>query len=123
LERNYYFYIALILTIAITIGSLVSLKNVVVETKFVFADKIIHLGAYFLLTLSWLLTFSKNKKNEFTLLVIAVTVLFYGIIIEVFQGVMVSNRQADFYDILANLAGIIAACLFFNTISKKKRIN
>ena len=120
MERNYYFYIALLLTITITIGSLVSLKNVIVETEISFFDKILHYGAYFMLTISWLLTFKKSEKIIITSAIIVLIVFVYGIIIEVFQEILTSNRQADLYDILANLVGIITAYLFFNIIYKKK---
>lgn len=119
MERNYYFYIALFLTIAITIGSLVSLKNVIVETEISFLDKIVHYGAYFMLTISWLLTFKKSKKNVISSVYIVLLVFVYGIIIEASQGVLTSNRHADLYDLLANLVGVITAYLFFNIIYNK----
>jgi VanZ family protein len=121
LARNYYFYIALLLTIAITIGSLVSLKNVIVETKIVSFDKILHLSAYFLLTFSWLLTFKKSSKIVITSVKIASIVFIYGIIIEALQGILTSNREADLYDLLANFGGIVTAYLFFNVICQKNQ--
>jgi len=124
LGRNYFLYIAFCLTTVITIGSLISMKNVV-EPKIDFFDKIVHVGAYLILTLSWLLSYrsrstAKSLKSHF---LIAIAVFVYGIIIEVLQGTITSNRQADFYDIFANLVGITVSFLIFAVVYQKKQMN
>jgi VanZ family protein len=122
LERNYFFYIAVILTIVITTGSLISYnRNPVIATHI--SDKSVHVFGYFLLTLSWLLTYKfKAKQLKFNVL-ISLIVFVYGIIIEALQGTLTNNRQLDFYDIFANLIGIIVAFVFFNIVFQKKLVN
>ena len=120
--RNYFFYIALFLTIAIGVGSLISLKSEL-EIGVQVSDKILHASGYFLLTISWLLAYgSKSGPSKSTILV-TTAVFIYGIIIEILQGVFTSNRQADIYDVFANLAGITTAMIFFALVLKKSDIN
>jgi VanZ family protein len=122
LGRNYFLYIALCLTTVITIGSLISMKDVV-ETKINFFDKIIHVGAYLILTLSWLLSYRSNAKSLKNHFLIAIAVFVYGIIIEVLQATFTSNRQADIYDVFANLVGITISFFIFAVVYQKKQMN
>lgn len=122
LGRNYFFYLALLLTIVITVGSIVSLKNglgIDLQIK----DKILHSGAYFLLTISWLLAFDVKSLQLKSAILIATGVFIYGIIIEILQGILTNYRQADIYDIIANFFGIIVAIIFFALVFKKININ
>ena len=120
LERRLYFFIAISLTIGITIGSLISVKNVIEIPPVKFFDKFLHTSAYFMLTLSWLFAYKKSLKLKKKGILILITVFIYGIIIEVLQGVLTTYRQADYFDMLANLTGIIIAWLFFSLISLRK---
>jgi len=117
--RNYFFYVAVLLTTAITVGSLISLKNGL-EIGVQISDKILHASGYCLLTISWLLAFRPKTYLWKSLVLVALAVFIYGIIIEILQGVFTYNRQADFYDAFANLAGITMATLFFAIVLKKK---
>lgn len=118
LGRNYYFYFAIALTVAIITGSLISVENVIVA-QVQFSDKIVHAFAYCLLTLNWLLAYKpKSKKLRFSLL-ISVIVFVYGIVIEVLQGALTTYRQADLLDVFANLGGIVIAFIFFNLIFRR----
>ncbi len=110
------------LTIAITLGSLISFNPSHIITVH-FSDKIVHVFGYCLLTLSWLIAYKlKTKQLKFSIL-ISVFVFVYGIIIEVLQGILTNNRQLDLYDIFANFVGIIVAFLFFNIVFQKKLMN
>lgn len=120
--RKIILYSAIFLTIAIAVGSLISIKNVV-ETKVHNFDKIIHFGAYFVLALSWLLSFKINEESKKITLLIAFLVFVYGIIIEVLQGTLTDYRQVDIYDIIANFIGIVVAFLFFSLVFQKKKLN
>jgi len=119
LERKFYFYSALLLTIAITIGSLISIPKLEV-TQVQISDKFVHISAYCLLTLNWLLVYKfKTNRLKFGLL-IPLLVFIYGIVIEVLQGVLTSYRQADLFDVLANFTGIGLAFIFFSIFFKRK---
>lgn len=102
------FLLATTYTLAITIASLVSLSNlprVEVPGK----DKTIHFIFYFVLTLLWNLVFYKKFKNWSYKFIIVLAVVIYGIIIEVLQGVLTKNREADVYDAIANSCGALVA--------------
>ena len=95
----------------------------VVDPKINYFDKIVHVGAYLILTFSWLLSYRSNSKSLKNHFLIAIAVFVYGIIIEVLQGTITSNRQADFYDIFANLVGITVSFLIFAVVYQKKQMN
>ena len=120
--RNFFIYIAIVLTIAVTLGSLVSFEDVKVMPE-QYSDKSIHTFAYGLLALSWLLTYKQKAKELKYGILISGVVFFYGIVIEVLQGVITNNRQSDLYDILANLIGIFISFVLFNIIFQKKPMN
>jgi len=120
LEHKLYYFTAIFLTIAIAIGSLISINDVVEIPVLPFFDKLVHISAYFLLTISWLLAYKSNLQKQKKGILVIILVFVYGTIIEVLQGVLTSYRQADLIDILANLGGIVIAGLFFNLIFRRK---
>ena len=116
--RNYFFYIAILLTVAITVGSLISLKNEL-QIGVQVSDKILHSVGYFMLTISWLLAYNVKSNPMKLSLLIASAVFIYGIIIEILQGALTDYRQADLYDVFANFTGIVVAIMFFVFVLKK----
>ena len=120
LGHKLFLFFAVFLAAAIGFGSTFSTSNIVVIEPFDFFDKVLHIGAYATLTTSWLLYFGdKNDQRKYMFLT-ALSVLIYGIIIEAIQGTLTANRQADLFDIFANLVGIVIALLFFSKILQKK---
>jgi VanZ family protein len=119
LERKYYFFVSIFFTLIIGYGSLVAIGNPT-PAKINVSDKTIHAFAYFLLTLSWLLTY-KNKASKLKIsILIIVLIIFYGIIIEVLQGIVTNNRQPEINDLIANLVGILLAFTIFKMVLQKK---
>lgn len=119
--HNFNLIVAIFLTSAIFVGSLFSgdtssLKDVRVS------DKVIHFIAYFLLALSWLLVFKKNKQVLKTSLFVAVSIIIYGIVIEALQNILTEVRTAEVADILSNSAGVVVATLLFNYLLKKRML-
>lgn len=75
------------------------------------ADKFVHFCFYFILTILLVLNFSYRfnvKRSIFISISIAV---FYGMIIEVLQGVLTSNREPEIKDVLFNSLGSFSAAL------------
>ena len=120
MARNYFFYVAVLLTTAIAVGSLISLNNGL-GIGVQISDKILHAFGYCLLTVSWLLSFKPKSYQWKSAFSIGLAVFIYGIIIEILQGVFTNNRQADLYDVFANFAGITVATLIFMLVFKKIR--
>lgn len=74
-------------------------------------DKTVHFIFYFVFTLLWYFALEKKIKKGSLKFVIVGAAIIYGIIIEVLQGVLTQDRQADIYDALANSGGAIVALL------------
>ena len=86
-------------------------------------DKLIHVLISLILVFIWLLYFFKRQRFIVLNLLIKViiTCFIYGILIEVFQQLFVTTRQADFLDVLANSIGLIlGASLFWKVKSRIK---
>lgn len=85
-------------------------------------DKIVHFSFYFVLTLLFLRSFKKEIKNKYAIVMVLSFV--YGIIIELLQDNFTSSRKGDFYDVIANLTGIVCAIMLnkfiINRISSSK---
>lgn len=120
--RNPYFYLALLLTIAITAGSLMSLEGGHIPTPEI-SDKLVHIVGYFLLTFSWEMVYNKYRRSVRISGLVAIAVFVYGIVIEVLQGSIGTNRQFERFDIYANFLGICIAILFFSIVFRKKPVN
>lgn len=117
LERNA-LGIAIILTVFITILSLVSLKGIHI-IKVNNSDKFEHFFGYIILSLSWLYAFKDDLTKQSKKFLLIILLIIYGIIIEVLQGVLTTNRQADFYDVIANSIGVLTAVLLYSKIFVK----
>ncbi len=81
------------------------------------SDKILHTFSYTLLSLTWLFYFKSINKSNIKFL-LAVSIIFYGIIIEVLQSTLTTNRTGSFYDVVANIIGIFMAIIIFENLYK-----
>lgn len=109
--------LAIAYTIFITVLSLITVKDLP-DLGTDMDDKILHVGAYFVLIVIWYFGLKQPKKIE-TLLKIAVLCILFGIIIEVIQGKVNINRAADFLDAVANFIGVILG--FFGLLWLRRR--
>jgi VanZ family protein len=90
-----------------------------------FADKMVHLiinAGLFMVWASYVFSGKTNTKTKktYTLPLLFVCTLLYGILIEVIQGSFIPTRGADFFDVIANLCGLILG--FFAVKLTKKFI-
>lgn len=120
-------FVAAFYTILLTVSSLVKLGKISVGS-FSPTDKLLHLGAYFGLLVLWKVYFMLKNKPKSTykinLFKIAGLAVLFGMLIEVLQGVLTSYREPDWFDILANTAGILLAVVIFLFFEKSlKRLN
>jgi VanZ family protein len=86
-------------------------------------DKIVHIFFHLVFTILWFLFFLKQFKetNYLKLLIISVLLsVFYGIIIEILQGIVTTTRNADIFDVLANVSGALIALSSFLYFKKFK---
>jgi len=119
LEHKLFLFLAIFITIIIGWGSLITIGDAI-PSGINISDKAIHLTSYLILTLCWL----KACKNEFKILNINTYVMFlvffYGIIIEVLQATVTTNRQFEIKDIVANTIGIALGFAVFKVLTQKK---
>ena len=90
-----------------------------------FADKMVHLiinAGLFVVWASYVFSSKTNTKTKktYTLPLLFVCTLLYGILIEVVQGSFIPTRGADFFDVVANVCGLILG--FFAVKLTKKFI-
>lgn len=113
------FVIAVLYTIALTLGSL--MRPIHITAKPISnIDKLLHAGAYFGLTVLWILwmLYKRSDQKEIsskalwkiTIGVVIIAVL-YGVLMEVLQGTLTSYRTPDTWDIVANTTGSVLALL------------
>lgn len=117
LERNA-LLLAIIATIVLGIASLSVMPKIDLGFKLKSSDKYLHTFAYFTLTTIWFFAFRDRIKKYNFKIVLILTLIIYGIIIEALQGSVTKYRTADLYDEIANMLGILIATLFFNKLMK-----
>jgi VanZ family protein len=89
-------------------------------------DKIVHFCFHFGFTVSWILFFKKELKGKEAddykaYLISFIFSVFFGITIEILQGVLTTTRTPDVTDVLANTIG--ATIGVFSAIAFKRQIN
>ena len=88
-----------------------------------FADKVVHLiinAGLFVVWASYVFSGKTKTTKTYTLPLLFLCTLLYGILIEVVQGSFIPTRGADFFDVVANVCGLILG--FFAVKLTKKFI-
>ncbi|NMH27103.1 VanZ family protein [Flavobacterium silvaticum] len=85
------------------------LPNVTVSN----VDKYVHLTFHFIFTILWFKVFDSENTTAFwpKLVKVMLLSLFFGIFIEIAQGLFTKTRQADVMDVLANFSGCLIAVM------------
>lgn len=115
-ERNFLF-LAILWTIGVTVASLISLSNVE-KITIPGNDKAVHFVFYFVFIVLWFFALQLYKKSKYFNLKLFLIAVFYGMLMEFFQSVFTQDREADFYDIIANSLGALFGILISNIINK-----
>ncbi|WP_452601068.1 VanZ family protein [Pontimicrobium sp. MEBiC06410] len=104
-------------TITLAVLSLIKVNKVTSELP-TNSDKIFHALAYAIFTALWFLSFyykiklKKIKALVFSFLFSSV----FGIIIELLQGSLTKNREADLFDVIANTTGTLIAMIIITIV-------
>lgn len=114
------FWIALLGTIGVVALSLIKIGAYVPTHDVDHLDKVMHFGAYFVLTVFWLFALKNGSKQVVRSVLVAVGLILLGIILEVIQGVFTIYRTFDWWDALANSLGVVVAIGLYSMRSKKK---
>ncbi len=75
-------------------------------------DKLVHFGLFFIFCLLLFVPFKKMKMNH--LIYAPLTSLVLSAVLETGQHIISSSRSSNFYDFLANTAGVLTSVLFFH---------
>jgi len=125
LQAKPLFVTGVLYTILLTWGSLTSISTT--ESPFQLSDKVLHIVAYFGLTLIWFFwkyITNRDKHNTRSrskmVWIIALFACVYGIIIEILQGQFTDDRIADIGDVIANTLGIVLAVILISMLNKKR---
>jgi VanZ family protein len=78
-----------------------------------FMDKIVHFGMYFIMMSVIIIEHRKSLKNSGKLFLFALIPLSYGILMEILQATLTVTRTGDFYDALADAAGILVSIVLW----------
>lgn len=92
------------------------------KTQFLEADKLVHILVYFVLVNLWLLYLYISNEchlQKKRILILLFSILLYGIIIEIFQGLFTVSRSADILDVASNLVGSLLGIYFFKNVKHK----
>src|SRR5699024_208586 len=121
LNKNLWLILAVIYSVSLLFVSLVRIKSDGMSVSFKHADKIFHFGAYFGMTLIWhVYLFAKEKTNTLQPnLWICLSIIGFGIIVEVFQRDLTTYRGFEWLDIVANTSGVLLASLVLMLIGPK----
>jgi len=83
-------------------------------------DKLVHASIFFVLTCLWLFSLIKiNELSNLSIILILLSCVLYGGLLEIMQATVFSNRSGDWLDFIANSFGCQMGLWFF---SKKKGI-
>lgn len=78
-----------------------------------FMDKMVHFGMYFVMMSVIIIEHRKNLSNSRNLFLFALIPLSYGILMEILQATLTVTRTGDFYDAMADAAGITVSVLLW----------
>jgi VanZ family protein len=81
-------------------------------------DKIVHFGMYFGLTSVLILENKRALRGTYSLFIIALIALSYGIVIEFMQSALTVTRTGNVFDALADFAGILVSILLWLWIKR-----
>ena len=89
------------------------------KVNFAAADKIVHGFIYFVLINLWMAYFYAKNNFHFdgkSIAILFFSILLYGIVIEILQGLFTVSREADIFDLIANTIGSLLGIFFFKNI-------
>ena len=113
LEHNILF-LAIVATIIVAILSLTSVPKINLGLQIKSGDKILHILAYFTLSFVWFLAMQERMSSIAEKGRLIALLILYGIILEVLQGGITDYRTGDFYDVIANIIGVLLATAVIN---------
>jgi VanZ family protein len=123
LKNNILSILVALIIMYLSLASSQTFENVPLP-KIPHIDKIVHFLMYFGLMSTIIFENRKTLKTTRNLFLISLIPLFYGILMEILQGVFTATRFASFFDAVFDAAGIYVCILLWLWVKtfKKDRI-
>ena len=120
LKKHLYAFAFIGWMVFVTFSSLYSFEDEEIRNfNIPYGDKVVHFIFYFVAALlgSSFIVETKDKKSKRIkyLKILALSLIFFGIVIEVVQEEMTVNRSGDVFDALANSLGVILGIIIIFT--------
>lgn len=124
--KNYSLGITILYSIVLAIVCLIEISSAVnsVGLNIPYGDKIFHFLSYLVLSILWYNSFLyhfKFSKRKALIYAVVISIVF-GILIEVLQGTITTERSSDIKDVFANSMGVLLTASVI-TIKNKYRLN
>lgn len=124
--KPYSLAITVLYSLVLAIVCLIQISSAVnsVGLNIPYGDKIFHFLSYLVLTALWYNTFLYNfnlSKKKALIYAVVISIIF-GILIEVLQGTITTERSSDINDVFANSIGVLLTASVI-TIKNKYRLN
>jgi VanZ family protein len=120
------FFLAAVLWTGIVLTLCLVQSNSLPVIKIVNLDKYIHAFFHFVFTSLWFLFFishTQKKKILMPLMIAFMLSVFFGIAIEVLQGLYTTTRREDILDVAANVSGATLAVFTIIIYYKSRRLD
>ena len=104
----------------ITVLSLISLGTIGSSIKIANKDKYVHFIFYFVFVVLWFLVAKSISNAKKTNLIVLLTAIGYGILMEICQG-FTKTRTPDVMDALANSIGAAIGLFFIASVYKHRK--
>ena len=118
-NKNTYLWLALLWTCLVTVLSLVTIGNIGNSIPIPNKDKYVHFTFYFVFVVVWFLFAKRTNMTKKIKWIVLFSAIGYGILMEICQGIISTNRSPDIMDVFANSIGAITGLIFITIILKK----
>ena len=118
-NKKTYLWLALLWTCIVTVLSLVTIGNIGSSIPIPNKDKYVHFTFYFVFVVVWFLFAKRTNMTKKIKWIVLFSAIGYGILMEICQGIISSNRSPEVMDVLANSIGAITGLIFITIILKK----
>jgi VanZ family protein len=118
-NKNTYLWLALLWTCIVTVLSLATIGNIGSSIPIPNKDKYVHFTFYFVFVVVWFLFAKRTNMTKKIKWIVLFSAIGYGILMEICQGIISTNRSPDVMDVLANSIGAITGLIFITIILKK----
>lgn len=110
IKKNIFSIVVALIILYLSLASSDTFKNVPFST-IPNLDKLVHLCMYFGLMSAIIFDNRKRIISNKQVLLLALIPFFYGVLMEILQGVLIVSRYASIYDVMANSTGIVISIL------------